>query len=105
MLARHADDGELVAHDCGLHGNPSHTGVDDLEREYPAALRARMLLYHYASPADAQALAARGHAVARPARMRRRAPPTPAVTAAAGQRSRRPYRRSLTAAAGRGPAR
>ncbi len=66
MLARFADDGELIAHDCGLHGNPSHTGVDDLEREYPPALRERMVLYHYASAADAQRLRERGHRVALP---------------------------------------
>ena len=35
MLAQHASHGELVAHDCALAGNPSHSGVDDLEREYP----------------------------------------------------------------------
>ena len=78
MLARHADAGELVAHDCGLHGNPSHTGVDDLEREYPAALRQRMLLYHYASSSDGQALAARGYAVARPGQRVMLAAPTAA---------------------------
>lgn len=66
MLARHADADEVVAHDCGLHGNPSHSGIDDLEREYPPALLARCLLYHYASPADGDALAARGHRVGRP---------------------------------------
>ena len=66
MLARFANDNELIAHDCGLHGNPSHTGVDDLEREYSADLQARMMLYHYASAADGQALAARGHRVAQP---------------------------------------
>ncbi len=65
MLARFADAGELVAHDCGLHGNPSHTGVDDLEREYPQELLRRMMLYHYASEADADALRRRGHRVAR----------------------------------------
>jgi ribonuclease BN (tRNA processing enzyme) len=46
VLSTVADEGELVAHDCGLPGNPSHTGLDDLEREYPADLRARCLLYH-----------------------------------------------------------
>jgi phosphoribosyl 1,2-cyclic phosphodiesterase len=56
----------LIAHDCTLHGNPSHTGVDDLEREYPAELRSRMLLYHYGSEAEAAALRARGLAVAEP---------------------------------------
>src|SRR5690606_23494609 len=66
MLARHADAGELIAHDCGLHGNPSHSGVDDLEREYEADLLSRCVLYHYASAADGQVLAARGHRVAQP---------------------------------------
>ncbi|KRG64578.1 beta-lactamase [Stenotrophomonas humi] len=66
MLARYASDNELIAHDCGLHGNPSHTGVDDLEREYDAATQARMMLYHYASAADGRALRARGHRVAMP---------------------------------------
>lgn len=66
MLARYADDNELIAHDCGLQGNPSHTGVDDLEREYSAALQARMMLYHYASHADGDALRQRGHRVALP---------------------------------------
>jgi ribonuclease BN (tRNA processing enzyme) len=66
MLARFADAGEIVAHDCALHGNPSHSGVDDLEREYPRELLARCVLYHYASPADAQALRGRGHRVADP---------------------------------------
>ena len=38
LLAKFADAGELVAHDCALHGNPSHSGIDDLEREYPREL-------------------------------------------------------------------
>jgi len=66
MLARHADAGELVAHDCALHGNPSHSGIDDLEREYPHELLERCLFYHYAGVADGQALAGRGHRVATP---------------------------------------
>jgi len=66
MLARHADAGELIAHDCGLHGNPSHSGIDDLEREYPSALLTRCVLYHYASAGDGDALRARGHRVASP---------------------------------------
>ena len=66
MLARFAGAGELVAHDCALHGNPSHSGIDDLEREYPRELLARCLLYHYGSEAEGATLAARGHRVARP---------------------------------------
>ncbi|MDO1527408.1 MBL fold metallo-hydrolase [Fulvimonas sp. R45] len=64
VLGRHAGGDELVAHDCGLHGNPSHTGIEDIEREYDAALRARLLLYHYGSAADGAALAARGYRIA-----------------------------------------
>ena len=66
MLARHADDGELIAHDCALVGNPSHSGIEDLEREYPPALLARCVLYHHGSRADMEALAARGLRVAAP---------------------------------------
>jgi ribonuclease BN (tRNA processing enzyme) len=65
-LARYADAGELVAHDCGLHGNPSHSGIDDLEREYPRELLDRCLLYHYGSRADGEALAARGYRIGTP---------------------------------------
>ena len=65
VLARFADAGELVAHDCSLHGNPSHSGIDDLQREYPPDLLQRCLLYHYASAEDGRALEALGYRVAR----------------------------------------
>lgn len=57
---------EPVAHDCGLKGNPSHTGSDDLPNEYPEALRQRMILYHYASAAAGREIAAKGYRVAEP---------------------------------------
>ena len=63
-LARFAGAGELVAHDCSLHGNPSHSGIEDLEREYDPELLGRCLLYHYASAGDGELLRARGHRVA-----------------------------------------
>jgi len=66
MLAKFADAGEQVAHDCALHGNPSHSGIDDLEREYPRELLDRCLLYHYANRTEGEALAARGYRVAHP---------------------------------------
>lgn len=66
MLARFADADEVIAHDCALHGNPSHSGIEDLEREYPPALLARCVLYHYASAADGAAMRGRGHQVAEP---------------------------------------
>lgn len=52
VIAFHADGAERIAHDCGLHGNPSHTGLDDLMREYSDAVRARMIVYHYADARD-----------------------------------------------------
>jgi ribonuclease BN (tRNA processing enzyme) len=65
-LALHGARGELIAHDCGVVGNPSHTGVDDLEREYPEEVRARMALYHYGSVEDGETLVSRGYRIARP---------------------------------------
>jgi phosphoribosyl 1,2-cyclic phosphodiesterase len=64
-LAAVAMDGGPIAHDCALQGNPSHTGLDDLQREYPVDMRERLMLYHYASEADAVAMEARGYRVAR----------------------------------------
>jgi hypothetical protein len=77
VLAQHAPAPTVIAHDCGLVGNPSHTGADDLEREYTKEQCARMLLYHYASAADGAALAARGYHIAQ--RDERVALPQPAA--------------------------
>jgi ribonuclease BN (tRNA processing enzyme) len=66
LLRSYGRGDELIAHDCALHGNPSHTGLADLEREYPPAMRARMIVYHYGSVAEAQALRAAGLRVAEP---------------------------------------
>lgn len=65
MLAAYAAHGELVAHDCALHANPSHTGLEDLEREYPPELLRRLMLYHYASESDAVTMESQGFRVAR----------------------------------------
>ena len=75
VLAAHADAGEVIAHDCALHGNPSHSGIEDLEREYPPELLARCVLYHYGSLAEAGMLAARGHRVARAGEVLSLSPP------------------------------
>lgn len=65
-LAHRANRGETIFHDCCLHGNPSHSGVDDLRREYAPGTLARLVLYHYGSPAEAAALSASGLRVAHP---------------------------------------
>ncbi|HEY7872682.1 MAG TPA: MBL fold metallo-hydrolase [Rudaea sp.] len=64
MLGEFAPSPTVIAHDCALHGNPSHTGVDDLAREYADEIRSRMRLYHYGGVADGQALAAQGYRIA-----------------------------------------
>lgn len=66
MLKRFANNNELIAHDCGLTGNPSHTGLDDMLREYDNALRSRMIAYHYASAEDGEQIAMAGLRVAHP---------------------------------------
>jgi ribonuclease BN (tRNA processing enzyme) len=82
MLAKFADAGELIAHDCALHGNPSHSGIDDIEREYSAELLARCLLYHYASAEEASAMRARGRRVADPGQVVALAEPRPGAVPA-----------------------
>lgn len=83
-LARYADADELIAHDCALHGNPSHSGIDDLEREYPPVLLDRCILYHYASAADGEALRARGRRIAHPGEWIQLAEPTAPRTESTG---------------------
>ena len=66
VLAAHAASGEVVFHDCALRGNPSHTGLEDLVREYPDTVRQRLVLYHYEDEQAGQALQRAGYRVARP---------------------------------------
>jgi len=72
-------DEPLIAHDCALSGNPSHSGIDDLEREYPRELLDRLLLYHYASAVDGERLRERGYAVAAAGQGYDLSPPSPLV--------------------------
>jgi hypothetical protein len=66
MLAKHADADECIAHDCAWDGNPSHSGIEDLEREYPKDLLQRCVLYHYESQSHGEKLMARGYRIAKP---------------------------------------
>jgi phosphoribosyl 1,2-cyclic phosphodiesterase len=65
MLSQFAPAPALIAHDCALHGNPSHSGLDDIEREYADEIRARLVLYHYGSANDGDTMHHRGYRVAR----------------------------------------
>jgi ribonuclease BN (tRNA processing enzyme) len=63
-LQQYVGNGELIAHDCGLYGNPSHTGLADIQREYSEELQRQLCLYHYASVEDAEQMCAAGFSVA-----------------------------------------
>lgn len=65
VLTKFASHGEPVFHDCSLIANPSHTGLEDLVREYHTEQRERMVLYHLGSPEEQDRVAARGFRVAR----------------------------------------
>lgn len=78
VIAQYADGSMPLVHDCDLHGNPSHTGLPDLLREYPPEQIRQMIVYHYASAADGAALSAAGLRVARPGDRLRL--PVPALT-------------------------
>jgi ribonuclease BN (tRNA processing enzyme) len=82
ILNTFAATGERIFHDCALHGNPSHTGAEDLARSYTDEIRQRLVLYHYESVQAANSLRAMGYTVAeagvgfaldggQPARLRR----------------------------------
>mgnify|MGYP005812551771 CR=1 FL=1 len=65
-VAQFADGLMPLIHDCDLHGNPSHTGLPDLLREYNERLRRQMILYHYGSAADGAEISRAGLRVAQP---------------------------------------
>lgn len=82
--------GERLFHDCGARGNPSHTGLDDVLREYDEGLRARLVAYHYGSGQDADALAAAGLGVARRGEAIALPDPAPPALALSLQERRQP---------------
>ncbi|KZN35744.1 MBL fold metallo-hydrolase [Pseudoalteromonas luteoviolacea] len=43
---------ETIFHDCGVKGNPSHSGIEDLLKEYPVDVLANIWVYHYQSEQD-----------------------------------------------------
>lgn len=74
-LQQHARHGETIFHDCVPEPNPSHTGLADLEREYAAGVRARLVLYHYPDQPAADRMRAAGHRVATPGSVHALPPP------------------------------
>ncbi|MFL0809765.1 MAG: MBL fold metallo-hydrolase [Agarilytica sp.] len=45
---------EVIFHDCGVVGNPSHSGIDDVLREYSPGIRQRLRCYHYYNKEDVE---------------------------------------------------
>lgn len=43
---------ELIFHDCAIESNPSHTGLEDLLREYTEDILQRIRVYHYHKESD-----------------------------------------------------
>jgi ribonuclease BN (tRNA processing enzyme) len=65
VVGSFATAGEPIFHDCAVRGSPAHTGLEDVLREYPEEVRARIVAYHYESETAAQALEQAGLRVAR----------------------------------------
>jgi ribonuclease BN (tRNA processing enzyme) len=89
IIGAYADGKMPLVHDCDLRGNPSHTGLPDLVREYPAEIRRQMVVYHYGSAADGAALAEAGLRVAAPGDVLALPGPGPAAAAHAASVRRR----------------
>ncbi len=64
MLVRYGSAGEWIFHDCAPTANPSHTGLEELQREYTPAMLERMVLYHYPDLATAERYREAGFRVA-----------------------------------------
>lgn len=57
---------EAIFHDCSVVGNPSHSGIDDLLREYDDSILSRLYCYHYASDKDVPSFEQHGLRVVTP---------------------------------------
>lgn len=67
QLVKHASRGEIIFHDATLNSNPSHSGVDDIEREYSFHnLLDRIVLYHFANEGERLRVQKRGWNTAYP---------------------------------------
>jgi len=68
VINHYASRGEIIFHDCGIEASPSHTGLEDLHREYKPEQWQRMVLYHYGSESDRRKIESEGFTVALPGR-------------------------------------
>lgn len=66
IMVKYGSSGEVIFHDATMHSNPSHSGVDDIVREYTDEQKRRMIFYHLDSNKSIDGLFERGFKVARP---------------------------------------
>lgn len=59
IIEHHVSEKTQLFHDCSVMGNPSHSGIDDVLREYQPATIERMFFYHYHSEKDMPAFDAK----------------------------------------------
>ncbi len=60
VIEHRVNQGEVIFHDCGVVSNPSHTGIEDVLREYSADVIARIRCYHYYTVDDVQRFTEKG---------------------------------------------
>ncbi|MCG7535574.1 MBL fold metallo-hydrolase [Pseudoalteromonas sp. OOF1S-7] len=66
LLIHQVTQGEIIFHDCVASANPSHAGLDELLKEYPPAVLARLCVYHYHGADDIHAFEQAGIRYAEP---------------------------------------
>lgn len=66
MMVKFGSSGETIFHDATRHSNPSHSGVEDIEREYTEDQKSRMVFYHLDSQSSIDELRSKGFQVASP---------------------------------------
>jgi len=66
VIEYHVTENTQIFHDCSVIGNPSHSGIDDILREYKPATIERMFFYHYHSEKDIPAFDVQNMKVVKP---------------------------------------
>lgn len=66
QMVKYGSCGEQIFHDATMHSNPSHSGVEDILREYTEDQKSRMVLYHLDSIKSIEKLREEGFRVASP---------------------------------------
>ena len=65
-IIEYASNNEVIFHDCSIESNPSHSGIEDIKREYSQSYIDRMVFYHLDSFDSINILKEKGFNVASP---------------------------------------